>query len=76
MKFRYLMVSDYGDVYGTDDPVVAQETWDSGDYIVIDVQAGTTYEESDIADLDMRPIEELKAEPPESDDDEGEEAPA
>jgi len=73
MKFRYLMVNDYGDVYGSNDPAVARSTWDTGDYIVVDVERGMTYEEGEDTSLEMHPVEELQVEPSESDDDEGEE---
>lgn len=72
MKFRYLLVNDYGDTFGTDDPALARDAWDSGDYLVIDVERGMTYEEGEVADLEMTPIPALEAEPPEGEDEDDE----
>lgn len=65
MTFRYLAVNDYGDVFGTDDAGLARETWDSGEYILIDTLRGVTYEEDDDTEsnLEFRPIGVLVARP-------------
>lgn len=61
MKYRYLLVDDYGSVWGCNDTAEVQRRWDAGSHLVVDLESLTTFEESkdDPEQVDHLPIPDI-----------------